>query len=263
MCRTLLRGIFCLGLMPSLGFSQAGREEVQEGNDFFAEGRFDEAQKKYRKALQENPSSPVIRYNLGDAEYKRNQYEQAVEAFSQSLQTGGSELQGRASYNLGNALYRLGKLGDSIQGYKEALRINPDDRDSKQNLEFVRSKLEEQQKQQQQDQKDQEQEQEQEQDKEDQDQSQSQQQNQEQNQGDQQKPEDGSQGEQQDQQDQKNQQAEQQPQDSQDEQAEAQSAAKMSREEAEHLLEALSENSQQLGKKKRRAKGRIRVEKDW
>ena len=134
----------CFWLFPQLGLGQAGRDEVLEGNSLFAEGRFDEAHEKYEQALEEDPSSAAIRFNLGDAEYKKSLYEEAIEGFSQAMQTEDPELQASASYNLGNALYRLGKLEDSIQAYQDALRINPEDRDSKHNLEFVRSKLEEQ-----------------------------------------------------------------------------------------------------------------------
>ncbi len=243
-------------LLPQLGLGQAGRDEVSEGNSLFSEGRFDEAHEKYQQALEEDPSSAVIRYNLGDAEYKKNLYEEAIEAFSQAMQTEDPELQASASYNLGNALYRLGKLEDSIQAYQDALRVNPDDKDSKHNLEFVRSKLEEQEKQDQQQEK-----------QEDQDQSQnedgSQNKNQEgeQEQDSQDQASDQNQSEQQ--QGQGKEQAEQQQQDSGSEEADSRSIPKMSKEEAERLLEALNESSKELKRKKLKTKGTVPVEKDW
>ncbi len=245
-------------LLPQLGLGQAGRDEVLEGNSLFAEGRFDEAHEKYQQALDEDPSSAAIRYNLGDAEYKKSLYEESVEAFSQAMQTEDPELQARASYNLGNALYRMGKLEDSIQAYQSALRINPDDGDSKHNLEFVRSKLEEQeqQKQQQQEKQDEQDDQDQ-QDQDDQDQSQNEEENQNRDQeGDQE--EDSPQEQASDQN-----QPEQQRKDPGSERADSQSIPKMSREEAERLLEALNESSNEPKKKKLRAKGRVPVEKDW
>ncbi len=255
-----------LWLLPQLGWGQAGRDEVLEGNGLFAEGRFDEAHEKYRQALEEDPSSAAIRYNLGDAEYKKSLYEEAIEGFSQAMQTEDPELRARASYNLGNALYRLNKLEDSIQAYQDALRINPDDRDAKHNLEFVRNKLEEQK------QQDKQQKKEEDQDQKDQDQK-------DQNDQDQSQNEDGSQdknqeGEQeQDNQDQASQQNQREPQQDQDkeqeqqqdsgsEKADSQSMPKMSKEEAERLLEALNESGNEL-KKKLRTKGTIPVEKDW
>ena len=254
--------IACSWLPPQLVLGQAGRDEVLEGNSFFAEGRFDEAHDKYQQALDQDPCSAAIRYNLGDAEYKKNLYEEAIEAFSQATQTEEPELQARASYNLGNALYRLGKLEDSIQAYQDALRIDPSDRDSKHNLEFVKSKLEEQEQQQ----KQQEKEDDQEQDQENQDQSQKEQGNQDQNQDGEQEqdtPEDqvSDKNQPERQKDQGEEQAEQQQQDSDSEQADSRSIPKMSREEAERLLEALNESGNELKKKKLKTKGR--VEKDW
>ena len=245
-------------LLAELGMGQAGRDEVLEGNSLFAEGRFEEAHEKYQQALEEDPSSEVIRYNLGDAEYKKNLYEEAIEAFSQASQSEDPELQARASYNLGNALYRLGKLEDSIQAYKDALRIDPGDTDSKHNLEFVNSKLEEQ-------------EQDKQEDKEDQDQQEQENQDE---QGNQDQKEDGEQGqdtpeEQASDQNQSEQQKDQgkekaeQQQDSGSDQADSRATPKMSREEAERLLEALSESNNELKKKKLETKGRVPVEKDW
>ena len=257
--------IACSWLPPQLVLGQAGRDEVLEGNSFFAEGRFDEAHDKYQQALDQDPSSAAIRYNLGDAEYKRNLYEEAIEAFSQAMQTEEPELQARASYNLGNALYRLGKLEDSIQAYQDALRIDPSDRDSKHNLEFVKSKLEEQEQQQKQQEKEDDQDQ---QDQENQDQSQNEQGNQDQNQDGEQEqdtPEDqvSDKNQPEQQKDQGEEQAEQQQQDSGSEQADSRSIPKMSREEAERLLEALNESGNELKKKKLKTKGRVPVEKDW
>ncbi len=269
-----LRPLFCgwtisFWLLAEFGMGQAGRDKVLEGNSLFTEGRFEEAHEKYQQALEEDPSSEVIRYNLGDAEYKKNLYEEAIEAFSQASQTEEPELQARASYNLGNALYRLGKLEDSIQAYKEALRIDPGDTDSKHNLEFVNSKLAEQEQQKQQDK------QEKQEDKKDQDQQDQENQDKSQNeQGNQDQKQDGEQGqntpEEQDsdqnqpeqQKDQGKEQAEQQ-QDSGSEQADSQATPKMSREEAERLLEALSESNNELKTKKLETKGRVPVEKDW
>ncbi len=256
-------------LLPQLGLGQAGRDEVLEGNSLFAEGRFDEAHEKYQQALDKDPSSAAIRYNLGDAEYKKSLYEESVEAFSQAMQTEDPELQARASYNLGNALYRMGKLEDSLQAYQSALRINPDDGDSKHNLEFVRSKFEEQeqQKEQQQEKQDKQDDQDQ-QDQDDQDQSQNEEENQDRDQegnqeedSSQEQASDQNQPEQQ--KDQGKEQPEQQQKDPGSERADSQSIPKMSREEAERLLEALNESSNEPKKKKLRAKGRVPVEKDW
>ena len=216
--RPLVFGTICLWLLPQLGWGQAGRDEVLEGNGLFAEGRFEEAHEKYQQALDEDPSSAAIRYNLGDAEYKKSLYEEA------------------------------------IQAYQDALRINPDDRDAKHNLEFVRSKLEEQEQQDKQEDKQEDQDQDQK-DKKDQDQSQNED-------GSQDKNQEGEQ--EQDSQDQASQQKQpEQQQDSGSEKADSQSMPKMSKEEAERLLEALNERGNELKKQRLTTKGTVPVEKDW
>ncbi len=56
-------------------------------------------------------------------------------------------LQGSAWYNLGNALFGTGKYKDAAEAYVQTLRINPADREAKQNLELALRKLQQQQKQ--------------------------------------------------------------------------------------------------------------------
>ena len=103
-------------LLAELGMGQAGRDEVLEGNSLFAEGRFEEAHEKYQQALEEDPSSEAIRYNLGDAKYKKNLYEEAIEAFSQASQSEDPELQARAASLLAGRDYdnlaQRSELGD-------------------------------------------------------------------------------------------------------------------------------------------------------
>ena len=291
--RRLFAGLLLAGLVTGSQplWGQAGREKVLEGNRNYSEGDYDKALELYREALEENPDSPAIRFNLGDAHFKKEELEDATDSFSQALKSEDPAIKSRAQYNLGNSLFRQGKLQESLSAYREALKLAPGDRDAKHNLEFVLKQLQEQQ-QQQKDQNQQgegEQEQEQEQNNRDESQSGSEDQSQ---QGQEDQPEDQ---EGQDQQDEEQQsQARNDPQDSgepeprpgdpqengdeksrasggqqeepsREDQAQASpdGAQPMSREEAERLLEALAQAQAGVKKKLELRPGTVRVEKDW
>lgn len=118
-----------------------GRPKVKEGNKYYAQGKFDQALNKYQDALIDDPESPEIHFNIGDALYKKKKYQEALKSYQKALIAEDVLLQSKAYYNIGNTLYRLGRLPESILAYKKALEINPNDMDAKYNLEFVRNKL--------------------------------------------------------------------------------------------------------------------------
>ena len=227
--------IILLFLLPITAFSQSAREKVKQGNELFQQEKYDEAQNKYQDALLDNPASSEIQFNIGDIQYKKKKYEDALEAYFKSLDSKEIDLQANSYYNIGNTLYRSGKLAESIQAYKEALKLNPEDQDAKYNLEYVRNKLK-------------------------QNASNQNQQNQQQQQQQQQKNQDQ---DKKDQQQEKQQEKQQIGEQEKEEQQSQEKKKKISKEEAERILQALKENQEKMKKQRAQAQGKVRVEKDW
>ncbi|MDE2925793.1 MAG: tetratricopeptide repeat protein [Acidobacteriota bacterium] len=286
--RRLFAGLLLAGLLSGSQplWSQAGREKVLEGNRNYSEGAYDKALELYREALEENPDSPAIRFNLGDAQFKKEEMEDAADSFSRALQTEDPGIKSRAQYNLGNSLYRQGKLQESLNAYREALKAAPGDRDAKHNLEFVLKQLQEQQQQNQDQQGEGEQDKDKNQDEsgsgnEDQSQQGRQDQPEEQENQDRQDEEQQSQarndrqdsgnpeqrpGDRQENRDQESRASGgRQEESSREDQAQASShgAQPMSREAAERLLEALAQAQAGVRKKLEMRPGTAKVEKDW
>jgi Ca-activated chloride channel family protein len=136
--------VLAIMIMPTRGSAQAGRDRVAEGNRLYEEGRFDEAHQMYLEALREDPESSLIRFNSGNALYQTQDFQRAMEAYQQAIDSGEPELASAAWYNLGNSLYRGQQLEPSFEAYKQALRLNPDDVDAKHNLERVLEQMQEQ-----------------------------------------------------------------------------------------------------------------------
>lgn len=130
------------------GAASAQRSLVEEANRLYAEGRYAEAHEMYLEALRENPGSPLIRFNEGNALYQNQEFERALEAYRDAIEAGDTALAQGSWYNLGNSLFRQQQLDASLEAYKQALRINPADPDAKHNLERVLEQMEEQENQQ-------------------------------------------------------------------------------------------------------------------
>lgn len=222
-------------LLPGLLSAQAGRKKVKQGNVLFYEQKYDEALNKYRDALVDNPESPAIRFNIGDAQYEKKKYEEALAEFEKSLSTDDILFQSQSYYNMGNTFFRMNKLPESILAYTQALKLNPDDMDAKYNLEYVRRLLKDQAQKQPMD---------------------NQQQQQQQEQQEQTQPQEGNE-EQQDQQQKDQSKEEQQQQQQQQEQ-------QISKEDAERILNALQNDEKDLQKERQvKGPGKVRVLKDW
>lgn len=230
-----------LGLAQSPASAQTVRSHVSQGNRNYEKGKYEDAEVSYKKALEKDPKSREAQFNLGNAQYKQQRFEESMRDFANSAAAAKEPVDRADSYyNLGNSLYRSNKYPESIEAYKRTLKLNPDDEDARYNLQMAREKLkqQEQQKKQQQQNKDQKNQKD---------------QNNQQNQQQQQKQD-------QQQQQQKNQQSKA----DQTRQEQAQRRNQMPKQEAERILEALRNNEKEVQKKlQKREAVKIRVEKDW
>ena len=126
------------------------RSTIRKGNGLFNDKKYTEAEIEYRKALEANPSSEIATYNLGAALYKqqkwndsRNEYRKIVQASSDSLRAA------HAWHNLGNISFQEKNYAQSIEEYKNALRRNPKDDETRYNLRLAQLLLKKQQQEQQ------------------------------------------------------------------------------------------------------------------
>ncbi len=207
--------------------------------------KFANAETEYRKALNKRPTDLKWNYNLADALYKQLRFDEAEGKFNELGEKMETPIEkSRAFHNMGNSQLMQQKIDESIESYKKALRQNPSDLDTKYNLAYAQMlKQQQQQQQQNQDQnKDQ-----------DKDQNQDQQQN------------NQNQDQNQDQQDQQNKQNQQQNQDQ--DQQQQQQQYKISKENAEQLLQALQNDEKDIQDKVKKQKAALakktRVEKEW
>lgn len=118
--------------------AQPGRGEIRQGNRYFKKEKFDTAELAYRKALEEKKVNKIAEFNLGDALYRQKKFEEAGHQFEAAASNEVVKTNSAKAYhNLGNSLLQAGKIEESINAYKDALRRNPGDLDTKYNLAYA------------------------------------------------------------------------------------------------------------------------------
>jgi tetratricopeptide (TPR) repeat protein len=216
--------------------AQADKKFIRQGNRVYEKDKFPESEIYYRKALDKNKGSGDAVFNSGDALYKQKKYEDAGKQFIESHRMNEDKDKKSSSlYNLGNSLLMANKLQESIEAYKNSLRLKPDNAEAKYNLAYAQDLLKEQQQQQQ--------------NKDNQDQNKDQQKKDEVNKN---------QDQEKDSQDKQN---NDQQQDKQDQQQQS-----ISKEDAERLLNAIAndeKNVQEKVKLAKAAKARVKTVKNW
>jgi len=127
-------------------FFRSAAQGAAEADALYEEGRFAEAEKIYAQEDMDHPRDLRYRYNRGCAGYQGGDYQGAMAAFSSVLKRADDrETRFRAAYNLGNAAFKLGDAASAAEYYRQALRILPEQEDTRHNLEVALRQLEAQQ----------------------------------------------------------------------------------------------------------------------
>ena len=225
----LLTSTVLMFIFPYNSIGQNKKKLIKEGNKLYNDSSYNMAEMKYRKSLEKDQNYFNAAFNLADAVYKQERYGEASSFFESLKDNARNDLDlAHINHNLGNSLLKEGKLNEAIDAYKNSLRLNSSDDDTRYNLAYAQ-KMKKQQEQQQNKNQDKEQnkEQDKEQDKE----------------------------ERQNQEEQKN-----------DNDKNPQQKDEMSKEDAEKMLEALLQKEKELQEKlqKKKVKGqKIKILKDW
>jgi len=135
----MLRIIAIFACLVALLLPQAATTSVvNDGEELYRQRRFHRSAQAFTEELKRNPNSPALHTNLGCALYQLKRYNEAIAHFNEALKLNPSPgLRARILYNLGNAQYYSEKIDEAIEFYKSALRLRPNDRDAKFNLELA------------------------------------------------------------------------------------------------------------------------------
>jgi len=125
-------------------FSQNKKSFLRDGNKLYGDSSYNEAEMQYRKSLEKDQDYFNASFNLADAVYKQERYDESSALFDalKNNTTNNTDLS-KVHHNLGNSLAKQQKLDEAIDEYKNALRINPNDNDTRHNLAITQKRKKE------------------------------------------------------------------------------------------------------------------------
>ncbi len=128
-------------LTTFLSYAQKKDKALIKSNDFVYEGNelvnddFASAEMEYRKAISEKPTSTIGAYNLGNAYYKNQRFGEALLRHQEVIESATTkEEKHKAYHNMGNALMQGKQCKEAVEAFKNALRNNPNDDETRYNL---------------------------------------------------------------------------------------------------------------------------------
>ena len=136
--------IFSQENTPAL--QREAREYVREGNELYNLQKFSDAEVAYKKALEKDPRYEIANYNLGNALSQQKRGKEAIAQYELVAKTTTDKLTKAASFhNIGNSPFDAKECQQSVDAYKNSLRNNPKDDETRYNLALAQKMLKDQQ----------------------------------------------------------------------------------------------------------------------
>ena len=129
---------------------------IFDGNQQAESKEFNEAEMAYRRALSKAPEKPEALYNLGNTHFEEQDFDEAKQRYFQTQKfTENKFSKQQAFHNLGNVFMKQKDYAKAVEAYKNALRNNPEDEETRYSYALAKELLKKEQDQQNQDQQDQ------------------------------------------------------------------------------------------------------------
>lgn len=150
--------IIILAFFSISSFAQNKEEQAllahKKANDFVYEANilvdnddYVSAEMEYRKAMSEQPNYTVGAYNLGNSYYKKGIFDEALYRLKQTARHATTkDEKHRAFHNIGNILMKDKQCKEATEAFKNALRNNPTDNETRYNYALAKECAKEQQK---------------------------------------------------------------------------------------------------------------------
>lgn len=121
--------------------AQQDLKQTARGNTAFLNKEIIEAEANYREALSYNSENPIPEYNLGTTLYRDEKLAEAEKRFADAAQNATTKADKHKAYhNLGNTYLVQKKYKEAVEAYKNALRNNPTDEETRYNLALAKQK---------------------------------------------------------------------------------------------------------------------------
>ena len=143
-CMMIKKYLIVLFLSPLWGlgglYAQEKDKNLPKGNDAFEEKNYADAEADYRISQSKFTKKATSSYNLGNAIYRQKQAAEAKYQFAKAIKYAKTKIEKhQAFHNLGNCLMEQKDYSGAVEAYKNALRNNPNDEETRYN--FALAKL--------------------------------------------------------------------------------------------------------------------------
>lgn len=118
------------------------RDYIRKGNRLYNDSLYEKSEVEYRKAIDLNPQSSQAYYNLGNALVMQGKAKDAMEAYENALKFEKSKSRlAYINHNMGVIFQAQKQFAPAIECYKNALRNNPKDNETRYNLALCQHQL--------------------------------------------------------------------------------------------------------------------------
>ena len=146
-----LLGLFIVSLAPAQSLQEENKKIARETNkllrsaeDNLADNDFASAEASYREAVAKNPDNVTAKYNMANMYYGKEKPSQAASRLIQAAKVAETkEDKHKIYHNLGNSFMEQKRYKEAVEAYKNALRNNPKDEETRYNYALAKKMLEE------------------------------------------------------------------------------------------------------------------------
>ena len=134
--------LYSLILISVVAKAQEKDKDLPKGNEAFVEKKFADAEADFRISQSKNPKKAIASYNLGNSIYRQNQAGESKYQFAKAIKLAKTRPEKHSAFhNLGNALMQEKDYSNAVEAYKNALRNNPTDEETRYNYALAKEYL--------------------------------------------------------------------------------------------------------------------------
>ncbi len=134
--------VLMLLYITSVALAQEVDKNLPKANDEFEAKKYTDAEADYRVSLSRTRKNPVATYNLGNSIYRQNQASEAKYSYLKAIENANTRAQKHQAYhNLGNVYMKEKNYSQAVEAFKNALRNNPNDDETRYNFALAKKML--------------------------------------------------------------------------------------------------------------------------
>ncbi|RFC54429.1 tetratricopeptide repeat protein [Brumimicrobium aurantiacum] len=141
----MMRNYFLIAIvmtMCALTYGQSWEDSLRLGKKLYQEKQFDKAYQTLLQAQKLAPSEVDLSQDIGNAAYRNNDFEMAEKAFRAAASNGvDDKSNAKHWHNVGNSQLKAKDYQSAIESYKNALRLNPEEEQTRYNLSEAQRRL--------------------------------------------------------------------------------------------------------------------------